>query len=352
MQNDNIENEQQNDLVADKENVKRTQTYIMFAAAALIVLLLLITAISKLTKTDDNEDTKSVESSSSKPKVEKKEFSFKPALVEQNITAAPFGQNEESILTPKILKGASSIMSEEQTSSTTSTNEADAATHNNSDSSLAGESEYIGDTFVAAAAKVSQFDPNYLLPKGSYIECSLDTRLVSQIKGGIACTVSNDIYSSNGNVLLIDKGSKITGMFKADQMNDGVNRLFVIWQEIRTPNNVVIPVFSGASDPLGGSGIEGDVDHKWMMRFGSAIMLSAIDDAFNVLATKINSNINTINNIDYTENTRSNGSNMAEIALENFIKLKPTLYKNQGDLVGVYVNRDIDFSQAYELQRR
>ena len=42
---------------------------------------------------------------------------------------------------------------------------------------------------------------------------------------------------------------------------------------------------------------------------------------------------------------------MASIALENFINIKPTLYKNHGELVGVYVNRDIDFSRVYKLTR-
>ena len=41
---------------------------------------------------------------------------------------------------------------------------------------------------------------------------------------------------------------------------------------------------------------------------------------------------------------------MATKVIEEFIKIKPTLYKNQGELVGVYVNRDIDFSKVYRLR--
>ena len=40
---------------------------------------------------------------------------------------------------------------------------------------------------------------------------------------------------------------------------------------------------------------------------------------------------------------------MANTALEKFINIQPTLYKNHGDIVGVYVNRDIDFSKVYKL---
>ncbi len=46
------------------------------------------------------------------------------------------------------------------------------------------------------------------------------------------------IYSSNGNVLLIEKGSKLFGTYKGDQANDGTSRYFVVWQEVRTLHNI------------------------------------------------------------------------------------------------------------------
>ena len=215
---------------------------------------------------------------------------------------------------------------------------------------------YSGDTFTPSVAKMSQFNPDFLLPKGSYIGCSLDTRFVSSLSGSTSCTVSQNIYSSNGNVLLIEKGSKLFGTFKGGDTSDGTSRYFVIWQEIRTPNHLRIPLNSGASDELGGAGLEGEIDHKWMMRFGSSILLSAVDDVFNVLAWKLTNknggNSNGGNQIDYTENTRDNASNMANIALEKFINIKPTVYKQHGDLVGAYVNRDIDFSKVYKLSKK
>lgn len=133
-------------------------------------------------------------------------------------------------------------------------------------------------------------------------------------------------------------------------MNDGMDRIFVVWQEIRTPNQISIPVRSGATDELGGSGIPGWVDHHWLERFGAAILLSVIDDAMNV-ALNGGSGTRSDRNDDYTENTRETTRDMADTALQEFIKIKPTLYKNHGDLVGVYVNRDIDFSKVYKLRR-
>jgi cmgb10 len=219
--------------------------------------------------------------------------------------------------------------------------------NNNDNGSDNSEYETAG-VFTPKSAKVGSFDPNLYLSKGTYIGCSLDTRLVSTIKGGISCTVSENIYSTNGTTLLIEKGSKITGFFNSGQMNDGMDRIFVVWSEIRTPNNIIIPVSSGASDELGGSGIPGYVDHHWLERFGSAILLSIIDDATNV-ALNGSSGTRNNNNINYVDNTRETTMQMANTALEKFINIQPTLYKNHGDIVGVYVNRDIDFSKVYKL---
>lgn len=218
-------------------------------------------------------------------------------------------------------------------------------------SSVSSGNSMQGEVFTPSVASYSKFNPSLLLPKGTYIGCALKTRLVSEVKGGIACIVSNDVYSSNGHTLLIEKGSTITGTYSGGELNDGSTRLFVIWQEVRTPNNIIIPVNSGATDELGASGVEGYVNHHYMKRFGAAILLSVIDDTFSVIADKLSNNSRN-NYYDYTENSREQASRIAEIALEKMIDIKPTLYKNQGDLVGVYVNRDIDFSKVYQLRRK
>lgn len=355
MSKDNFEENENklSDLDNENNNLRRLQTYLMLIGGGIILVLLLITGVSKLTNSGDKD--KDIIKTESTVKVDKKEFTFTPPPPEVKKEEKKLQFEKKSEFKAKIIKGAGGIMTKKQESENTAKSSIDPNAQieeMKKTNELAKEGDWIGETFVASAATKSEFDQNYLLPKGTYIECSLNTRIVSQVKGGVACTVSNDVYSANGNVLLVEKGSKITGMFKADQMNDGVNRLFVIWQEIRTPNNLVIPVFSGASDPLGGSGIPGYVDHQWMLRFGSAVLLSAVDDVLNVLAYNLNDKRDTGSSIDYTEDTRDNARNMAEIALENFINLKPTLYKNQGDIVGVYVNRDIDFSQVYELKRK
>lgn len=210
------------------------------------------------------------------------------------------------------------------------------------------QSEFKGDVYQPTSAFYSPFNQSLLLPKNTYIPCSLQTKIVSELKGSIGCIVAADIYSANGQTLLIEKGSQISGSYTNADVTDGSSRLYVIWSEIRTPNNIVIPVDSGGTDPLGGVGIEGDRDNHYVARFGAAILLSIIDGTIKSLGDYVNAQI-APNNQTYSY---SQANQLANTALRQTINIKPTIYKNHGDLVGVYVNKDIDFSKVYQLRLR
>ena len=205
----------------------------------------------------------------------------------------------------------------------------------------------IGSTIFQAKADAMtlNMDKNFLLQKGTFIPCSLDTRIVSTLAGGVNCTISDDVYSENGNVLLIEKGSKVFGYYENGQVKVGMDRIFVIWQEIRTPEGIVIPVDSGSTSELGDAGTSGYVDYHWALRFTSAVMVSMVDDVFNAML-----NGDRKGNKEFRgDKTEDTVSEMATETLKRFIDVEPTLYKNQGDKAAIYVNKDIDFSKVYEL---
>ncbi len=206
--------------------------------------------------------------------------------------------------------------------------------------------EFKGEVYQPTSAYFSTFDQSLLLPKNTYIPCSLQTKIVSELKGSIGCIVASDIYSANGQTLLIEKGSQISGSYTNADVTDGSSRLYVIWSEIRTPNNIVIPVDSGGTDALGGAGIEGERDNHYVTRFGAAILLSIIDGTIKSLGQYVNAQI--------APNTQMyspmQANQLANTALRQTINIKPTIYRQHGDLVGVYVNKDIDFSKVYQLR--
>lgn len=366
------------DLESEAINTRKLQAMGVIAFAFVILILGIFSFFHKNKKADEKEKEIQIGT-----KVEQRDLSYKPESktfkelvleevpiqkTEANETIfddSPFNASVKTKFEPKVYKGSSSMMITTAGSKTTA-NESEETPPDvlsgdytfdengnlvkKEDKADFGESkDYTGEVFSPKSAKMNKFDPNLYIAKGTYIGCSLNTRLVSTIKGEISCTVSEDVYSDNGVTLLIEKGSKITGSYRNGQMNDGMDRIFVVWQEIKTPNNVIIPVNSGASDELGGGGLVGYVDHHWLQRFGAAILLSVIDDATNV-ALNGRKGDRSNSNYDYTENSRETTRDMANTALEKFINIEPTLYRNQGDIVGVYVNRDIDFSGVYKLR--
>lgn len=189
---------------------------------------------------------------------------------------------------------------------------------------------------------------NYLIAKGTFLDCALITAIESTLPGMTSCRLTRNIYSDNGKVLLLERGSLIEGEYKSGQMRQGMNRIFVLWTRARTPNGVVVRLDSPGADELGRSGMPGWVNTHFWKRYGGALMLSIVDDAAEFLVQQQRSNSGG-DSISF-EGTGDATSQAAAIALQNTINIPPTLNKNQGDLINIYVARDLDFRGVYELR--
>lgn len=187
-----------------------------------------------------------------------------------------------------------------------------------------------------------------LITQGSMLDCQLETKIVSTVPGMTTCYTTRDIYSTNGRVVLLDRGSKVVGQYQGG-MTQGQARIFVLWTRVETPTGVIINLDSPGTGPLGEGGLGGWVDTHFWERFKGAIMLSMIGDIGNFLSNKASQG-NTDNQITFEE-TSDSGQDMASIALENSINIPPTLYKNQGERLQIFVARDLDFSGVYSLER-
>ncbi len=187
-------------------------------------------------------------------------------------------------------------------------------------------------------------DRDYLLTKGTMIDCALLTKLDTTVPGMTSCVVTRPVYSDNGRVLLIDRGSVVTGEYQSN-MKQGMARIFVLWDRVKTPTGVVVGLDSPGTDALGGGGLPGYVNNHFWKRFGGAIMLSLIQDSMAAAVASQQSG-QTIN----LGNTSNATDSMASEALKATINIPPTLLKNQGERVGIYVARDLDFRSVYELR--
>ena len=191
-------------------------------------------------------------------------------------------------------------------------------------------------------------DRNLILPKGRTIDCALTVRVINEVAGMASCVLNSDVYSDNGRVVLLERGSEAVGEYAAT-MAQGQRRLFLLWTRVKTPTGVVINLNSPAADALGTSGLVGIVDNHWWDRLGAAFLLSLVQDGIG-LATAAQANTSGAQSLGIYQHSATTGNRMAELILQSTINIKPTLYKNQGDRGTIFVARDLDFSTVYELQ--
>jgi type IV secretion system protein VirB10 len=191
-----------------------------------------------------------------------------------------------------------------------------------------------------------------ILPKGTAFTCALKTKVVTATSGLVGCQVQRNVYSDDGRVLLVERGSHLDGEYRTAAVRPGTVRIPVLWTRIRTPQGVTVDLESPATGPLGESGIDGYVDNRWFERLGAAMLLSLIDDSVKLVIQNQASDgpSSGQGSTVVLPSTTANSSKLAEKVLDSTINIPPLIYQNQGGIVGIYVARDVDFSAVYELR--
>ena len=182
-----------------------------------------------------------------------------------------------------------------------------------------------------------------LLPKGAFLDCTLETALDSTLPGMTTCILATDAFSADGSVVLLERGTKLVGETRG-QVRQGSARVYVLWTEARTSKGVVVPLASPGTDELGRAGLPGQVDRHFMERFGAAILVSVIDGAIQAEVASQRGNGSTV-----VVDPSGSRDIMTEI-LRSTIDIPPTVVKPQGDRIQVLVARDLDFRSVYELR--
>jgi type IV secretion system protein VirB10 len=185
----------------------------------------------------------------------------------------------------------------------------------------------------------------WLLPKGSFIDCTLETAIDSTLPGMTSCVTAVDTFGADGRVVLLERGTKLIGETRAE-VRTGQRRVFVLWHEARTPTGVVASLASPGTDALGRTGVTGQVDTHFSERFGAALLLSVIDSAATALASSRQSS-------DATVIVTPQGSQdvISEVVRQS-ADILPTIRVAQGARIQVFVARNIDFRGVYALKAR
>jgi type IV secretion system protein VirB10 len=181
----------------------------------------------------------------------------------------------------------------------------------------------------------------WLLPKGSFLDCTLETAIDSTLAGMTSCVLATDVFGADGRVVLLERGTKLVGETRGEARG-GQARLAVLWSEARTPTGVVVGLASPGTDALGRAGIPGAVDAHVGQRFGAAVLLSLIDGVVTAVASRQQGSGSVIYNAQGSRD-------VATEALRNTINIPPTIRVAPGARIQVLVARDIDFRSVYRL---
>jgi len=207
-----------------------------------------------------------------------------------------------------------------------------------------GEDGKLGDLSTSSVEMVTAGyvkDRAFKLLQGKVIPAVLETAMNSDLPGMVRSIVSEPVYSEDGNYLLIAKGSRLVGEYR-NNIELGQERIFVIWSRLLTPDGMDIKLDSPGTDSLGRAGVSGFIDSHFLERFGASALLSIIG-GFSQSGT---------DNDNQRIAVSDSFSKSAEIALENSINIPPTMHKNQGDRINVFVARDLNFKPAVLYARK
>ena len=195
----------------------------------------------------------------------------------------------------------------------------------------------------AAQARVLPTE-RLLLPKGAFIDCTLETAIDSTLPGMTTCITAADTFGVDGKVVLLERGTKLVGETRG-QVLQGQARVFVLWTQARTPAGVVVPLDSPGTDELGRAGLPGEVQRHFWERFGAAMLVSLVDGA--VQAGVQASTRSRGGAVIYTP---SGSQEVLTEVLKDTLHIAPTIVKHNGDRIQVLVARDVDFRPVYELR--
>lgn len=208
----------------------------------------------------------------------------------------------------------------------------------NSASSSAGSAQ--GGTTLLSATPVRASMLRHgatTVPQGTLIPAVLETALDSTRPGAARALVTRDVRGFDGSKVLIPRGSRLIGEYKAD-LQPGQNRALVIWTRLVRPDGATIALASPSADPLGRAGIKGSVNSHFLERFGTALLQTALSVGTGY-AAGLSGNNNSVAIL-----ALPGGAVAGATPLAGSEQFQRTLRVKQGVSVSVFVARDLDFT--------
>lgn len=199
-------------------------------------------------------------------------------------------------------------------------------------------------------------DLDRTLAQGKLIQGVLETAIDSTTPAPIRAIVSHDTYAESGKAILIPKGSRLIGVYNSS-IKRGQARVFIIWTRVIRPDGVDVALNSPGIDALGRGGAGGFVDNKYFEAFSTAIFTSSLDVGFAALGDSLFGNqqqttttgpgggtsVTSSPTATAMQQAISNLGSVGQAIVNSTVNLEPTIHIDQGELINVFVNKDVMF---------
>lgn len=172
-----------------------------------------------------------------------------------------------------------------------------------------------------------------LVPQGTLIAATLETPIDSDKPGLARAVVARDARSFDGTRVLIPRGSRLIGEYRADTA-PGQRRVLVTWTRLIRPDGVAIRIGSPGADTLGGTGLAGRVNTHFFERFTNAVLQSALTVGVNLASQPRSGGV-------YV-GIPSQAANLGQTLFPN-VNPTTTIKVRQGAEIAIFVARDLDF---------
>lgn len=178
----------------------------------------------------------------------------------------------------------------------------------------------------------------HVLFEGTTIDTALVTRLDGEFAGPVKVMVTNPVYSTDRQHVLIPEGTFILGDTQKVS-SFGQKRLAVVFHRMLMPDNYSVDLdqFRGL-DQAGETGLKDKVNNHYLQIFGASIALGVIAAAAEATTNSgYNQSGSDLYRQGMAETLASSGANV----LDRFINIAPTITIREGHRIKIYLTQDL-----------
>lgn len=184
----------------------------------------------------------------------------------------------------------------------------------------------------------------YRLFEGTVLETVLTNRLDGDFSGPVNCMVTTNVYSHDGQHLLIPQGSRVLGEVRRVE-TFGQQRLAAVFHRLIMPDGYSLSLdkFQGLNQ-IGETGLRDQINHHYVQVFGVSLAIGAIAGLAQV-NTRAGLNVTAAD--AYQQGVATSLSQSSLNILDRYLNVLPTVTIREGHRVKIYLSDDL-LLPAYE----